>query len=370
MIKVLQVGFGYKVGGIQNCLLNFCKNIDHNLIKFDFVNMTEHKLYYEEDIKLLGSTIYDIPNEQTHPIKCYKQLKKLIIDNKYDIVHINKNSLACMVAIKAVKDSRVKVKIIHSHSTKSNGGRIANLLHKFNKQFISKYCDYYFACSNEAANWMFTDKILKSDKFYFINNAIDLSKFKYDKNKRMEIRKKLGLSENVVIGHVGRFVEVKNHKFLIDLLKRLLETNSNYKLMLVGDGELYDEIVSYSKEQGIYENVCFLGNRRDTFDLYQAMDIFVLPSLHEGLPIVGVEAQAAGVPSIFSTNVTKDVKLLDTTVFIDLDIDQWILQIERYCKLNIREKCNNDKIIQSNFNIEKEAKKLENLYLEFFKLNK
>lgn len=371
-MRVLQIGFGYKVGGIQNCLLNFYKNIDKENFQFDFINMTGHKFYYEEDIKKIGGAIYDIPNELSNPIKCYNKLKEIIKDNKYDIVHINKNSLACMVAIKAVKDSGVKVKIIHSHSTKSNAGRVANIIHNINKRFIHKYCDYFFACSQEAGRWMYTDKIIKSNKFYILNNAIDLNKFTFNKEKRNEIRQKLNIKENeLIIGHVGRFVPIKNHKFIIDLFNNISNKNSNTKLLLVGDGVLLEEMKSYVQTLGLMEKVIFLGNRRDTYDLYQAMDIFVLPSFHEGLPIVGVEAQASGLPCVFSTSVTKEAKILDESCFVSLDetIDIWSDKILNMLK-NTKRNTQLDKITKSGFDIKHETKRLENMYNVFVESEK
>lgn len=370
MIKVLQIGFGHKVGGIQNCLLNFYRNMDRSLVSFDFVNMTGHVFYYENDIKILGGKIYNIPNEIKHPFNCYRKLIKLIRENNYDIVHINKNSLACMVAIKAVKDSGVNVRIIHSHSTKSNSGKISVIFHKFNKLLLGKLCNYYFACSCEAAEWMYTRKIISSDKFYLINNAIDINKFRFDEKKRKELRNEFNLENNIVIGHVGRFVEVKNHKFLIDLLKELIKIDKRYKLLLIGDGDLLNEIKDYAKSLGLNDYTIFLGNRRDVSDFYQAMDIFVLPSFYEGLPIVGIEAQCSGLPSIFSDTITKQVKILDTTHFLSLNsnIKEWVNVISSYSfKIN-RDVYNT--ISNSEFNIRNEAQKLQNLYFKFIEQGK
>lgn len=371
MIRVLQIGFGYKVGGIQNCLLNFYKNLDRNEIHFDFINMTGHEhLYYEDEIKKLESKIYTVPNEYKHPIKAYKQLKRIIKENKYDIVHINKNSISSIVVLKAVKDSGVKVRILHSHNTHSDGGKVGALLHKINKNFAKRYCNVFFACSTDAAKWMYTNKIINSSSFYMINNAIDLDKYRYDEKIRKEMRDKLKISQNsVVIGDIARLVAVKNQKYLIDILKyrkNLIDT----KLLLVGDGDMKDELVSYAKENGVLDDVIFTGNVPDVYNYCQAMDIFVMPSFFEGLPIAGVEAQASGLPAIFSDTITRDAKINSRTTYVSLEngskswsetIDKTLLDYDRNSSKKEIEECN--------FNIHSEAQKLQKIYQTIVKEN-
>ena len=364
MIKVLQIGFGYKVGGIQNCLLNFYKNLDRNEIHFDFINMTGYEhLYYEDEIKKLESKIFAIPNEYKHPVKAYKQLKKIIKENKYDIVHINKNSLSSLVVLKAVKDSGVKVRILHSHNTHSDGGKIGALLHKINKHLAGRFCNVFFACSTDAAKWMYTKKNLNSTSFYMINNAIDLDKYSYDENIRKKMRDKLKIKQNsIVIGDIARLVAVKNQKYLIDILKyrkNLIDT----KLLLVGDGDMREELVSYAKKNGVLDDIIFTGNVPDVNNYCQAMDIFVMPSFFEGLPIAGVEAQASGLPAIFSDTITMDAKINDRTTYISLEkdpkfwsetIDKILLEYDRNSSKKDIENCN--------FNIHNEAQKLQKIY--------
>ncbi|MBP3444978.1 MAG: glycosyltransferase family 1 protein [Bacilli bacterium] len=361
MIKVLQVGATNVLGGIEIFLHNYYKNIDRNKVKFDFVNMYD-KICFQEEYEENGSRVYNLPNYRIHPFKYLKQLSKILKDEKYDVLHFNMNSAIFLYPLMAAKKANVPVIIAHSHNSSSDKGIIKNILHDLIKHFITLFANYFFACSDYAGKWFFSDKVMKSDSFYIINNAINVEEFKFNEAKRIQVRKDLNIKDNeILIGHVGRFIKQKNHKFLIDIFDQIVTTNKKFKLVLIGVGELKKEIEKKVQNLGIDKNVIFLGQRNDTKDLYQAIDVFLLPSLYEGLPLVGIEAQVAGCICFFSKNITEEVKIKENTRFIKIDNSKiWASEILK-CKVEIN---NNNRYTLGfdKFNIKNNVKKLEILY--------
>ena len=183
-----------------------------------------------------------------------------------------------------------------------------------------KYANLQLACSKEAGEWLFGNT-----QFIVLNNGIDVSKYVFNQNIREEYRKILGFSDELVLGHVGRFSNQKNHNFLIDIFYEIIKINKKSKLILIGTGELENEIKEKVESLSLKEKVIFLGARADVNKIMQAMDVFILPSLFEGLPVVGVEAQASGLPCIISDTVSKDVKITDSVLQISLSLppEEW-----------------------------------------------
>ena len=228
------------------------------------------------------------------------------------------------------------------------------------------YANQFFACSELSGRWLFREKAFKNNKIKIINNAIDLEKFKFNKEIRNKIREKLDILEDtLLIGHIGRFVTQKNHEFLIEVFNDIYKGRKNSKLILIGQGNLKKKIVKKVEELGLKDNVIFTGQINNVSDYYNAMDIFILPSLYEGLPVVGIEAQANGLLCEFSTDMTKETKVLNTTRFISLKEtpENWAKIILEDYK-NFKRKDSFDEMTENNFNIIKEAKKLEEYYIE------
>ena len=221
-------------------------------------------------------------------------------------------------------------------------------------------------CSELAGRWLFGNKEYDKGNIYLLNNAIDLDKFKYNESLRKEKRKELGINDDtLVIGHVGRFVEQKNHRFLIDIFNEIHKKNNNSVLLLAGQGPLMDEIKNKVISLKLEKNVKFLGQRNDIDKLYQAFDVFLLPSLYEGLPVVGVEAQATGLLCELSNDMTKEIKVLDTTRFVSLNTsaEEWAtIILDDYSKFKRHD--TTSEITKNNFNIKNETSKLENEYSE------
>lgn len=360
MIKVLQVGATNVLGGIEIFLHNYYKNIDKSKIKFDFINMYD-KICFQEEYENSGSIIYNLPNYRFHPFKYIKQLKKILEDEKYDVLHFNMNSAVFLYPLIAAKKAKVPVIIAHSHNSSSDKGMIKNILHDFFKRFIPFFANYYFACSDYAGKWFFSKKIMKSEFFHIINNAINVDDFKYNEKKRVEMRKKLKIKEDeILIGHVGRFIKQKNHEFLIDVFSEIVSNNKKFKLVLIGVGELKNIIEEKVQNEGIEKNVIFLGQRNDVNNLYQAIDIFVLPSLYEGLPLVGIEAQIARCKCFFSDKITRELKITDDSEFLEItNFKTWAKKIIDYSNDMINK---NNKFDYSKYDIKVNSKKLCEFY--------
>lgn len=351
-------------GGVEAVVLNYYRHIDKNKIQFDFIcDSDSPKIPYEE-VERLGGRIILVPPYQK--IFLYrKQLLNILKKYKYCIIHSHINTLS-VFPLSVAKKANIPIRIAHSHSTTNKKEFIRNVIKQVLRPFSKKYATHYFACSKIAGIWQFGKKEYDKGNVVILNNAIDVDKFKYNKDVRQEIRKELGIRDNMlVLGHIGRFVTVKNHKFLVKIFKSIHDKKADSVLLMAGNGPLMDEIKEQVNNLGLSDSVMFLNLRTDAERLYQAFDIFVLPSLYEGLPVVGVEAQAAGVPCFLSSSVTSETKILNKTQFISLDKtpDEW-------CKLilanyNLEKRKNTAKeLINKNFSIKDEAKKLEKKYFD------
>lgn len=353
-------------GGVESVVMNYYRHIDRTKIQFDFICDEDSTNIPYEEIEKLGGRVILIPPYQKL-FKYHNKLKKILKDGNYKIVHSHINTLS-IFSLFAAKCAGVPVRIAHSHSTTNKKEKKKNLLKQALRPFSKVFATDYMCCSELAGRWLFGNKEYDKGNIYLLNNAIDLDKFKYDEKIRSEKRKKLNISDDtLVIGHVGRFVEQKNHRFLIDIFNEIHKQNSNSILLLAGQGPLMEEIKSKVESLGLEKFVIFLGQRNDIDELYQAFDVFCLPSLYEGLPVVGVEAQATGLLCIFSDDMTKETKVLDTTEFLSLkqSAEEWANDIvkkqSKYKRKNVK-----NIIADNNFDIIFESKKLENKYCAFF----
>ncbi len=364
MIKVLHIGMSYGLGGIEQFLINYSKNIDKDLIKIDFINVFEvaKKQSYYTELSKLGK-IYNIADYRNHPFKSYKQLKEVINNGNYDIVHYNMNSAAYLLPLICAKNSNAKRVIAHAHNSANDKGIIKSIVHFINKHFITFFASDYFACSEKAAKWFFSKKTINGDRFKIINNAIDIDKFQYNPDIREKYRKDLNLKDSLVIAHVGRFKKQKNHEKLIEIFKEINAVENNSTLLLIGDGILRESIQNKVKDLNISDNVKFLGIRHDVESLLQAADVFVLPSLYEGAPTVVIEAQASGLLCELSDTITREVKVLDETNYIDLKASskEWADKILDDVK-NFERKDTISEMTEKGYNIKNEALKLGKIY--------
>lgn len=363
-IRIAQI-MGYMNGaGVEAVVTNYYKYIDKNKLQFDFICCEGSTNIPYEEIESLGGKVILVPPYQKL-FKFHKAVKRIFKENKYKIVHSHINTLS-VFPLFAAKRAGVPVRIAHSHSTTNKKEKKKNLLKQILRPFSKIFATDYIACSELAGRWLFGDKEFEKGNVYILNNAIDLEAFKYDKNIRDKKRKELEIDDStLVIGHLGRFVEQKNHRFLIDIFNEIHRNNSDSILLLGGQGPLLEEIKEKVNHLGLKDCVQFLGQRNDAAELYQAFDIFLLPSLYEGLPVVGVEAQASGLLCVFSTDMTKETKVLESTIFVGLEksSEEWskiiLSSYKNHNRIDTRKE-----ISDNNFNIKEESKKLEKYYLE------
>lgn len=293
-------------GGVESVIMNYYRHLDHSKIRFDFICDEDSTRIPYDEIKKLGGRVFLVPKYQNLP-KYLKALGKLFKENQYRIVHSNINTLS-VFPLCAAKKAGVPIRISHSHSTSNPKEWKRNLIKNILRPFSKRYATDYFACSELAGRYLFGNKAFDRGEVKIIHNAIDVDKFKFDEAARKKLRQEFGIKDStVVIGHVGRFVQQKNHTFLVDVFKEYHKKNPDSKLLLVGSGPLEDEIKKKVERLDLEDSVLFLGQRDDINKLYSVMDVFCLPSLYEGLPVVGIEAQATGLPTIFSNRISKEV---------------------------------------------------------------
>lgn len=361
-IRVAQIIGKWLGGGVEAVVMNYYRHIDRSKIQFDFICDEDSTNIPYQEIEELGGKVILIPPYQKI-FKYQKELCKVLKNGGYRIIHSHINTLS-IFPLYAAKRVGVPIRIAHSHSTTNKKEWKKNLLKQILRPFSKIFATDYMCCSELAGRWLFGDKEYNKGNVYLLNNAIDLDKFKYDEKVRKEKRKDLNISDDtLVIGHVGRFVEQKNHRFLIDIFNEVHKENENSILLLAGQGPLMDEMKEKVIKLGLEDNVKLLGQRKDINELYQAFDVFCLPSLYEGLPVVGIEAQATGLLCVFSDDMTKETKILDSTIFLSLEQSnrKWADYVLNDFKTYKRKDVKNE-IIDSGFDIIKESKLLEKTY--------
>ena len=357
-IRVLQVVTYMGRGGLETMLMNYYRHIDHSKVQFDFLTHREFDGDYDKEIKDLGGNVYHLSN--LNPLSTsYKKSLNDFFENhpEYKIVH---SHLDCMAGIplKYAKLNHVPLRIAHAHNSNQTKD-LKYLVKLFYKRNIKKNANYLFACGDEAGKWMFN-----TNNFKVLNNAINARDYTFNINIRNDKRKEFCISDDsILVGHVGRFFPQKNHEFLIDIFYEIHKMDKNTELLLFGDGPLRQNIEIKVKNLKLESNVKFMGIKQNINEYMQAMDIFLLPSFYEGLPVVGVEAQTSGLSCIFSTNVTEEAKLIEDTIYIDLDkgAKYWAEQALQFKETQRKDK--SSLIAERGFDIKKEARKLQNYYL-------
>lgn len=354
-IRIAQMMTDMNYGGVEMVVMNYYRNIDRTKVQFDFFALEGSSIPQKEEIEKLGGRVFIVP-KYTHLSQYEKAIQKLFKENNYKIVHSHMNTLS-FFSLYGAKKVGVPNRISHNHSTAGKGETKKNIVKYLLRPLAKIYPTDLCACSKHAGNWIYGKKA----NYRIFNNAIDLEKYKYNPVERRELRRELGLNGKKVIGHVGRFCYQKNHDFLIDILYEVLKKDENVVLMLIGEGELEKEVRNKVKKIGLENNVIFLGRRAEAYKYYQAMDVFVLPSRYEGLGMVAIEAQAAGIPTICSTEVPKEAKILDSTHFAkDLtDYVKYILE-----SFDIKQRDTSNELRKAGYDIKTEARKLLNFYEE------
>lgn len=358
-IRVLQVVTYMQRGGLETMLMNYYRNIDRSKVQFDFLVHRDFEADYDREILELGGKIYHFP--VLNPFG-YDYLKKLDLFYKehpeYRIVHSHLDCLAG-IPLKYAKKNGVPVRIAHAH----NSNQTKNLKYPvklFCRENITKNATHLFACSEEAGEWMF-----RGQPFRILHNAIDAEKYSYNPETREKTRREFRFGrDTLVVGHVGRFMPQKNHSFILDIFKEVLKTKPDSKLLLAGEGDLEQEIKKKAALQHISDKVIFAGVRSDVPELLQAMDVFVLPSIYEGLPLVIVEAQAAGLPCLISDKVPIECEKthgLVRQMRLDAGAEKWAEAVLE--AVSVERKNTSEEIREADFDIKENGKRLEQFYL-------
>ena len=363
-IRVAQIIGKWLGGGVESVVMNYYRHIDRTKIQFDFICDEDSTNIPYGEIEKMGGKVILIPPYQK-VFKYHKKLKEVLKSGGYKIVHSHINTLS-VFSLFAAKCARVPVRIAHSHSTTNKKEKKKNLLKQVLRPFSKVFATDYMCCSELAGRWLFGNKEYDNGNVYLLNNAIDLDKFKYDEEKRKEKRKELNIEDStLVIGHVGRFAEQKNHRFLIYIFNEVHKQKENSILLLAGQGPLMEEMKEKVRNLGLEKNVKFLGQRNDINELYQAFDVFCLPSLYEGLGMVAVEAQVSGLLCFVSTEIPEIAKVTEKIVFINLEnnIKTWTEIIFNHLKNTNRKNTNFTDVLKK-YDIKLEACKLEKKYLK------
>lgn len=358
-IRIAQMMTDMNYGGVEMVVMNYYRHIDRSRFQFDFYALEGSEIPQLDEIKQLGGRVFVVP-QYIHLWDYEKTLIKYFKENKYDIVHSHMNALS-VFSLRAAKIAGVKNRIAHSHSTAAQGEIKKNIVKNMLRPFSKIYPTKLIACSDLSGKWLYG----KNTSFEILNNAIELDRFVYNEETRNIVRKELRVENKFIVGHIGRFCYQKNHELLINIFSEVYKKRKDAVLLLIGDGETKNQFKEQVHRLGLNDCVIILGNRNDTNRIYQAMDVFVLPSRYEGLPVVGIEAQASGIPLVMSDKVTKETKILESARFVPLDVSakKWseiILQVStKYKRTDTREEMR-----KAGFEINASAKKLMKLYDE------
>lgn len=361
-VRVAQIIGKWVGGGVESVVMNYYRYIDRTKIQFDFICDEDSTNIPYDEIEQLGGRVILVPPYQK-VFEYQKELIKIFKDNNYKIVHSHINTLS-IFPLRAAKKAEVPIRIAHSHSTTNKKEWKRNLVKQVLRPFSKVYATDYMCCSELAGRWLFGNKEYDKGNVYLLNNAIDLDKFKFDKIMRKKLRKKYNLKDNdFVIGQVGRIMQTKNQIFTLEIFNEISK-KMNSKLIYVGSGPMEKILKDKIFQFGLEGNVIMLGQVSNIYEIYNMLDLFILPSFYEGFGIALLEAQVSNLPCIVSNGVPIETKIADNVEFLDLNagVEKWANKLLKYTN-EIRK--NNDKIIREHgFNIESECRKLECLYLE------
>ena len=366
-VRVLHILQRMEAGGTQALLMNIYRKIDRTKVQFDFLVEYPDKQFYDDEIKEFGGKVYySTVRKDFNLPKFSNMLKKILMyEYPYKIVHMHTYSIGYF-CLKVARQCGVPVRIAHSHNNETVHD-IKYLPKLALQKIYTIYATDLFACSEEAGKYLFKDK-----PFHVLKNAIDSEKFIADEKIRKDIRRELGLEGRFVVGHVGRLHPQKNHEDLIDVFNEIKKRESNAEMILVGTGPLEEKIKSKVAEMRLSKSVYFLGNRKDMNRIFHAMDVFVFPSLFEGLGIVAIEAQAAGIPIVCSEGLPPETNI--TPIYRKLMLsdgaEKWA-DVAIEMALNPNAHANMQQyVIDAGFDMDATAKYMESYYLNQFDLNK
>lgn len=352
-------------GGKKNLVMEYYRNIDKSKIQFDFFCDDDSNAIPKEEIERLGGRVYVIAPYQ-NIFKNMSEMRAICKKNGYRIIH-SYNGTMNLFSMFVGWQCGIPIRISESISMAHSGDKktiLKNILRPFSKMFAT----HFMANGETCGRWQFGDKLFDEGKVRVFKTVINTEVNKYNEKLRNTTRKQYGIEDNIVIGHIGRLTEQKNTIFIIDIFNAIVKRESKAKLLIIGDGNLREAMLAKIDEYGIGEQVIYLGRREDIPQFYNVMDGFLLPSLYEGLPVVGVEAQNCGLPVFFSTEIPKESSVCEELgIFISLkkSVDEWADEILMTIKNNMSNRIGKtDEVKKTGFDSSFEANKLEEYYEE------
>lgn len=365
-IRVLQVlDFINHNSGVSAVVMNYYSHMNQENITCDFLLYEKPETDIEKHLHEKGASIYATGQPRGADIIAYRKRVDaffLAHGKEYDIVHVHIPNAAFAV-LACAKKYGIPVRILHSHNARGADGTIKKIRNFILNKWGICYANRYFACSKAAGRYLYGAGKCEKDQVVILNNAVDLGRYQYREEARKNIRDSLGLGDELLLGHIGRFVEQKNHGQLLAILAGLKRRGLRSKLLLLGDGPLQEQVREQAKREGLEQDIIFAGVVTNAEVYLSAMDIFLLPSLYEGLPVVCVEAQAAGLPCVISSDVTREIKFTESVFFLERqDVEGWC---ERICRIAEALPVRYPVYGMEAYDIRTQAKRLEDIYLSY-----
>ena len=356
-IRVLQMIASLYSGGSQAMLMNLYRNIDRSKVQFDFIVEHPEYNYYLSEIESLGGKVYTLPAFKGSNLKEVKDAwNKFFIEHpEYKILHSHSRSHAC-IYLPIAKKYGLKT-IIHSHST-SNGKGLKAIVKNIMQYPLRFQADYYMACSKKSGEWLFGKRVVNSDKFFLLNNAVDADKYRFNKKIRDEYRKEFDVENKTVFLQVGSLLIHKNHAFSIEVFNELSKIKDDAIMFFAGVGALQSDIEAMIKKYSLEDKIILLGRRNDVNNLLQMADCYIMPSFYEGLSVAAVEAEASGITCLFSDTISREIKISDNCEFLPLEVDKWA---DRFNK-SFNRIDSYKQIKDAGYDVKDSAKKMQEFY--------
>lgn len=357
-IRVAQIMGKLWAGGVEMVVFNYYRAIDKSKIQFDFYYDADSTVEPPQELIDMGARFIKIPPYQKLP-QYLKTLKKHFRENNYKIVHSHINTLSVFPLYMAWRCG-IPVRIAHNHSVPSGKEIKRDFLKQVLRRFSTVFPTDYFACSERAGRWLFGNKLADEKQVFIMRNAIDFDRFLQNYDKTQTLKKELGIQGKRVIGHVGRFTFAKNHMFLLELFKEYSVNHTDAILVLIGDGELHNDILTKIDALDLSDRVVLVGKVSNPQDYYGIIDVLVLPSVFEGLPLTVIEAQISGIPVIMSEVVSDDAIISNGVrkVYLEAPLKKWINEIDSSIGIKI---VLNDKA--RNYDVRTQVIRLEEWYI-------
>lgn len=360
-MKILVINtVSFRLNGVTSVIMNYYRNMDRTGMQIDFVVKNELSEELHAELEDSGATVHYI-SRNANPLGYMRQLYCVCKDGGYDVVHIHGNSATMLLDVLPTLLARVPVRIVHSHNTTCSHVTLNKLL----KPLFYRCYTHGYACGEDAGKWLYGKR-----PFTILKNGIELEQYRFNPAVREDYRAQIGAGDRIVIGHVGNFIRQKNHTFLLDWFAELIKEDDRYLLLLLSDGALLDEMKAKAHRLGLDGKVLFMGKSIKARCYFQAMDLFVLPSLHEGLPVVLVEAQAAGLPCLVADTVAAEANLTGALQYLPIDSTRaWVDAVRETAPAHDRAAQSDEwirQVAEAGYDVVANADRMKEQYEEFY----